>query len=47
MAEQALVCGDTHPGALYLTVARFTAQLPGQLTDLGNRLGRHRQCGNR
>ena len=42
VAEQALVGGDADPGALDLAAARLAAQLPGQLADLGQRLGRHR-----
>src|SRR5690625_4579669 len=41
VAKQALVGGDAHLGTLDLAVAGLAAQLPGQLTDLGQRLGGH------
>ena len=40
MAEQALVRGDTDSRALYLPASGLTAQLPGQLADLRDCLGR-------
>ena len=42
VAEQALVCGDADCGALDLATGGLTAQLPGQLTHLGDRLGGNR-----
>ena len=40
VAEQALVGGDADAGALDLTALGLPTQLPGQLADLRERLGR-------
>ena len=40
MAEQALIGGDAHTGAVHLTASGLTAQLPGEFTHLRQRLGR-------
>ena len=42
MAKQALVGGDADFRTLHLSITRLSAQLPGQFTDLGQGLGRHR-----
>src|SRR6185369_15246775 len=40
VAEQALVGGDPDAGAFHLATGGLAAQLPGDLADLGQRLGR-------
>src|ERR1700754_1729909 len=40
VAEQALVGGDADPGTLDLAAGGLAAKLPGDLADLGQRLGR-------
>ena len=42
MTEKALVGGDAHLGAFNLAISRLASQLPGELADLGARLGRDR-----
>lgn len=39
MAEKALIDGDTDLGILDLSLTGLSAQLPCQLTNLGNSLG--------
>ena len=41
MPEQALVDGDPDLGAFHLATFRLAAQLPDELADLCNRLGRN------
>ena len=42
MTEEPLVRGDARGRTLDLALARFSAQLPDQLTHLGDRLGGNR-----
>ena len=41
MPEQALVGGNADAGALDLASPGLAPELPGELTDLGDRLGGH------
>ena len=41
MTEEALVGGDADFGAVHLTFARVSPQLPSEFADLSERLGRH------
>ena len=39
MTEHAVVDGEAHSRSFHLAAAGLTAQLPGQLADLGDGLG--------